>query len=333
MNTLLLLLALSADPSWEARYDAAEDFEAENQYGKAEEQYRLALDEIKKAGNDADERSYALRWLGNNLSKQGRYEEAAKAHQLSRQVRRKAGLDTCEFANGLADAWLYLGRYEDAEYLLKSELPTLAERSGFMTGVMATTLNNLAAALAYQNLNTEAERAYRQSMAIVKQVDGEESVGVARALDNLGGVLLSRGKEDEAVSMRRESVRLYKKVLGNDVPETALAMNNLAATLPPTERKEQLALYKEALSIQRKAFGEEHPALATTYANLGFVAAEDGKLEEAKAYTEKALKIRKAKLGEDHPLTFDVEDQLADIEDQIAEAKAPRRKPAFKKHK
>ena len=43
--------------------------------------------------------------------------------------------------------------------------------------------------------------------------------------------------------------------------------------------------------------------VAGSYNNLGIVARHQGEYEEAKAYYQKALKIRVSKLGEDHPNT------------------------------
>ena len=42
-------------------------------------------------------------------------------------------------------------------------------------------------------------------------------------------------------------------------------------------------------------------SVANCYNNLGEVARHQGEYEEAKAYYQKALKIRVSKLGEDHP--------------------------------
>ena len=51
--------------------------------------------------------------------------------------------------------------------------------------------------------------------------------------------------------------------------------------------------------------------VAACYINLGIVADNQGEYEEAKAYYQKALKIKVSKLGEDHPSVRQTKRNLA----------------------
>ena len=61
-------------------------------------------------------------------------------------------------------------------------------------------------------------------------------------------------------------------------------------------------LYEKVLPGYEKVPGKEL-TVEVCYNNLGLVAEKQGEYEEAKAYHQKALKIRVSKLGEDHPNT------------------------------
>ena len=60
-------------------------------------------------------------------------------------------------------------------------------------------------------------------------------------------------------------------------------------------------LYKEALAIDKKVFGDEHPNVAGDLNNLAELLRTQGKYDDAKPLQEEALAIRKKVLGEEHP--------------------------------
>ena len=62
-------------------------------------------------------------------------------------------------------------------------------------------------------------------------------------------------------------------------------------------------LYRQALAINQKALGEEHPAYATDLSNLAFVLQATGQYAEAEPLYHQALEIVRASLGDDHPNT------------------------------
>ncbi|MDE6311821.1 MAG: tetratricopeptide repeat protein, partial [Muribaculaceae bacterium] len=65
----------------------------------------------------------------------------------------------------------------------------------------------------------------------------------------------------------------------------------------------QLALeyLQKALSIRLDVFGENHPNVATSYNNIGYVYLSLGEYQQALEYYQKALKISLAVLNENHP--------------------------------
>jgi len=63
------------------------------------------------------------------------------------------------------------------------------------------------------------------------------------------------------------------------------------------------AAFERALKINEKAFGPDHPSVATDVNNLGTLLKELGDLPGAKAAYERALRIFQKLLGDDHPNT------------------------------
>jgi nucleoside phosphorylase/tetratricopeptide (TPR) repeat protein len=61
------------------------------------------------------------------------------------------------------------------------------------------------------------------------------------------------------------------------------------------------ALQERALRIKEKAYGPEHPAVASTLGNLGLLAQDQGDLAGARALQERALRIEEKAYGPDHP--------------------------------
>ena len=67
-----------------------------------------------------------------------------------------------------------------------------------------------------------------------------------------------------------------------------------------------------------KKLGDDHPDVAMTYANIGIL--YDTKLKkykEALDFFQKALKIFKAKLGDEHPNTKQLQNAVALLEAKV----------------
>ena len=62
-----------------------------------------------------------------------------------------------------------------------------------------------------------------------------------------------------------------------------------------------LEYYKKALAIREKKLGKEHPDVATSYNNIGFVYSKQGNDDKALEYHNKSLAIREKVFGKEHP--------------------------------
>src|SRR5207247_1278810 len=61
------------------------------------------------------------------------------------------------------------------------------------------------------------------------------------------------------------------------------------------------AMHLEALAIQRKVLGGEHPEVANSLNDLGFVFLAEGKLAQGEAALREALAMKRKLFGKEHP--------------------------------
>lgn len=182
-----------------------------------------------------------------------------------------------------------------------------------------------AEALAAQGQLNEAETLHDRVLAIYQRTLGPEHALTATGLSNLGNVRYLQGKFAEAEAAHRQALAVREKVLGPDHPDTATSLSNLANVLFEQGKDERASaaeqrararagqrvqslsevegFYRRALSIQERALGPDHPALANTLNNLSAMLDQQGKSAEAEGLQRRALSILEKKLGPLHPDT------------------------------
>ena len=69
--------------------------------------------------------------------------------------------------------------------------------------------------------------------------------------------------------------------------------------------------YEEAIEVQIKLLGEEHPQTLGSMNNLALVLDSQGKYEEAELIHRQTLELRKKVLGKEHPETLTSMNNLA----------------------
>src|SRR5262249_9361616 len=82
-------------------------------------------------------------------------------------------------------------------------------------------------------------------------------------------------------------------------------------------------VHSEALALQKKLWGEEHPMVAVSLGNLALALRKEGNLSAAEAVNHQALALRIKILGEEHPDTSLSLENLATVlcdEHRYAEA-------------
>ena len=79
-----------------------------------------------------------------------------------------------------------------------------------------------------------------------------------------------QGNYTEAQRLMEDALFTCEELLGPLHPATAVTLNNLAGLLHSLSLYDKaLPIYKRALKIKEKAFGADHPDVASTLNNIG----------------------------------------------------------------
>ena len=306
-------------------------------YADAEGLFRQALEIYeKRSGPNSVNVASALNNLALVLERQADYAGAEVLLRRAYAILQKAhGPNDPDTATTLSN----LGRVLDAQGKLGADAalasgsqarpgqPASASRPAQAGPRGADTPEQLAAraeALAAQGQYGEAETLHDRALAIYEKTLGPDSPLTATGWSNLGNVRYLQGKLAAAEDAHRRALAIREKVLGRDHPDTATSLNNLANVLLEqgkdvrTSGAEQLAqrslgqvqvfsevegMYRRALSIQERALGPDHPAVANTLNNLSAFLDQQGRSPEAEALQRRALAILEKRVGPLHPDT------------------------------
>lgn len=80
---------------------------------------------------------------------------------------------------------------------------------------------------------------------------------------------------------------------------------------------ESLKYHNKALEIRLNVYGENHPSVAISYNNIGYVFRKKGKLDESLKYYNKALKFQLKLHGENHADVAYTYMRLSEIHEKI----------------
>jgi tetratricopeptide (TPR) repeat protein len=172
-------------------------------------------------------------------------------------------------ASGLAKVMCALGRYREAETMLKTALMVAEQTFGWKHGEAADVLNSLAVLYREVGGFEKAFRLHRRALAIAETTLGSDHPTVATILYSLGVLEYRRDRLASAESFARRSLAIREKTVGQDHPHVASSASVLAGILQAQEKFDEAAsFYGRALTIFERWFGLEHHEVATTLSKL-----------------------------------------------------------------
>ncbi|NDJ52101.1 MAG: tetratricopeptide repeat protein [Chloroflexi bacterium] len=243
-------------------------------------------DLLEKQGT-IEGKGFALANLGYMYFMVGEYEKALSVMDRSLEASRSEGnLYAVAYEyNNEGEVYRALGDYETAEeYFHKANdmFTSLDTRRG-----MAFTRVNLGLIAHQQGKHDVAAARFRDALALYREI-GDRN-GVADATGKLGNVCWWLGDVDQAISLTEASLETYRKL--GDAMGTADALTQLAnfLVMRPDSREEMRGTYQEALELRRAAGNP--PAVARSLNDLGVLAREEGRYDEAERLIEEALTI------------------------------------------
>ncbi|NQV16642.1 tetratricopeptide repeat protein [bacterium] len=196
------------------------------------------------------------------------------------------------------------GNYAEAESLIREALFT-AEEEGNLSDI-ASSLHNLGTILSRMARYVEALEYYSKALEIKEQL-GEQGSSVATTLNQLAQVYYAIGQPQQAELLYEKSLSIVESL--GDKNSEAITLSNLASVYASQDRlSEAEALYRRALAIQESLGSWQS---AKTYNNLGNLYFELRDFEHAHLALQKSITLMKQQLGETHPDTSSVINNLA----------------------
>jgi eukaryotic-like serine/threonine-protein kinase len=160
----------------------------------------------------------------------------------------------------LGEALVMLGKYAEAETVIRELLAMQKKRLGQQHAAVAASLSNLARVLQKEGKPDEAEDTYREALTMRKQLLAGEGPVAAATLGNLGLMLQGKGRLTEAEEFFRAALAKARKIIADDRskewPTFGVVLHHLAEVI----LRERKGL-TEARSLAEEADGvyQRHP--------------------------------------------------------------------------
>ena len=190
-----------------------------------------------------------------------------------------------------------LARFEAALAVREAELGQADPRT-------ARALNNVAIALYYLGRAEDSlaahQRAYEARLAAL----GPAHPDVAQSLMNQGITYFQLGRHDEGIEVMQRALEL-ERAAGAGAHKLANTLNNLGNLLASAGRDDEaIGRFREAITLQEKAHGPDHPAVADSLINLALSLDTQQKYDEALPLVERAVAIYEAESPEGIPFAI-----------------------------
>ncbi len=244
-----------------------------------------------------------LEQQAHDLQAEGKFLEAQQPLQQAIALWEKAGpADRIEVLNdrvNLAAAYRRHGEPAKAVPLLE---PTVKELQRLehpdAPPMLRAALNNLATSYMYLERPADARHTWERCLALAGE--GKPDAERARVLDNLAALELGEGDLDAADRYARKGYAEWIALRGKEDVDVAISTSTLG-TIAMRRKKfdEARKLLHEALRVQEKLQGKDHPEVGAVLNLIGELELTTGHREAARTALERSYAIAKRSLTED----------------------------------
>ncbi|HEV8216592.1 MAG TPA: serine/threonine-protein kinase [Gemmatimonadaceae bacterium] len=249
----------------------------------------------------------------------GRYAEAGAVVTRALSIREASGergtIAAAATLGQLADIQLLHGAYAAADSNAREALRIQERSLGPASRPVAATLGQMARVSIYRGDLVAAEAYARRALAA-----GESALGPNDSLTidvrmALGSILQREGRIGDAEREFRRTLTGEEAIAGPDSAGVADAMLKVAYVLDEDRARytEAEPLYRHALAIRRRAYGEGSPMVAATLIDVaGFLSRRGDKIA-AVATARQGVGIAQRAYGSQHPAVADFAGRFAEI--------------------
>jgi CHAT domain-containing protein/Tfp pilus assembly protein PilF len=220
--------------------------------------------------------------------------------------------------NKKVEALIYLGKYEEAERILK-QIKT--ENNKFN---QAVTLSNFGLLYLYQGRNDLALETLKESVTLFESESRSNTLEAAQCLSTLGLAYKSTGKNVQAEEQLQMALNIRQSILKGNHELIASSYNNLGFAYSLIDNDKALDFYEKALKIYSALHGKDHPKIAITSINIGIVYQNLELYGDAVNNFENALKIWEKVYPGAHPTKAFALQNLGNVYSKIGDQKATK---------
>jgi serine/threonine protein kinase/predicted Zn-dependent protease len=229
------------------------------------------------------------------------------ATRITRELRTQPALQAT-LLDVIGSVYLGLGQAAEAQPLIEQGLSirqALAPGGSLETARSLYSLNRV---YEKQGDLARAEVLMRQSLAMNLGIRGERSLETAGSYCGLGFVQQNKGELAAAEQSFTTCLQIRTDMLGSGKGSEQIAapLDNLA--LIAQQRNDYARAQKllhEAIGIDRRALGEDHPQYIRHQIHLASVEYDSGDLQQAEDLYRQSIELSRRVLSADHPETID----------------------------
>jgi serine/threonine protein kinase/tetratricopeptide (TPR) repeat protein len=292
-----------------------------SQYGRAEREFRAALEQQRLASRRAsDTTAYLMSQVAAALAYQGRFSDADTAARAAAEAVRTSGAATGQAAPAVLRTRAYIAAqsredFVEADSLLRASVAALATRRESAAQLEASeVLEELAGNRARMGDHAAADSLYREAVGARRRAVGDNHPLVVRALEKQGEFLARTGRVGQTIEVQEQVLAIRQRGLGPESAPVGRTWAGLATGYARAGRLEDAErAYETGIGILRKRLGGNHPDLATALRDYADLRVTQKKLPQAEKLAREALAIRAGRLGPASPGTVAAQVTLADI--------------------
>ncbi len=264
--------------------------EARESFAESHAMFRAALgDKHPDVALSAANLAQAENDMGDHAAAEALFEEARAIWAATH------GEDSVEVARTLDSLGTVAGaqgRYEEALELHRRALAIFADELGEDSAAVAFCTANMGLAHRAMRRFDEARRTFAAAAQIATRAYGKDHDFTAALLNDEGEALVELERYDEARPVLEEALEIRTRVLPPDHPALASSYNTLGQLHGMQGRWAEARRYHErGLEVAERAFGPDHPEAAASRLDLGYVALELERPEEALEQMQRVVAI------------------------------------------
>jgi serine/threonine protein kinase/tetratricopeptide (TPR) repeat protein len=249
----------------------------------------------------------------------GQYDDAFAMLQRALAIRHGVnGGDALEVTgtlSQLSDVLLRLGKYSAADSAAREALRIQESAVGPEHADVATTLHQIANIAVFRGDYSVAEAYHRRALAIRRAALGPDDTLTAQSQLTVGAILRREGKEADAERELRSGLATLERTAEPNSAQVGDAILQIAYLLDEDRARYADAepLYRRALAIRRRAYGDGHPMVAAALLDLADFLSRRGDVADAVSPARQGFEIARRAYGAEHPVVANFMGRLAVI--------------------